>query len=135
MWHLLRHQAMRALSDSRMWAHKLDGEAGYDNPGSPSACPLVICGGEHVSLSLKNWGGGKNTHSVLELSPSHPMWILSPNRAKWECMRFVPAVSALRSGKGKAPSSTYSSWNISNAVSLVEVYARVFSYKSDLFDK
>ena len=48
MWHLLRHQAMRALSDSRMWAHKPDGEAGYDNPGSPSMRPLVICGGGHV---------------------------------------------------------------------------------------
>lgn len=48
---------------------KSDGEGGYDNPGSPSARPSVIRGGENVSLSLKNWGGGKNMHVVLELSP------------------------------------------------------------------
>ena len=78
-----------------------------------------------MSLSLKNWGGGKNTHSVLELSPSRPMWISSPNQAKWECVtRLIPAVSALQSEKGKAPPLTYSSWNISNAVSLVELYMR-----------
>lgn len=39
-----------------------------------------------------NWGGGKNTHSVLSFGFSAValMCILSPNRAEWWYMRFIP---------------------------------------------
>ena len=60
------------------------------------------------------------TRSWNSLLPSNVDF--EPESSKVDCMRFIPAVSLLRSGKGKAPSSTYSSWNISNAVSLVELY-------------
>jgi hypothetical protein len=62
------------------------------------------------------------TRSWNSLLPSNVDF--EPESSKVDCMRFIPAVSLLRSGKGKAPSSTYSSWNISNVVSLVELYMR-----------
>ena len=46
-----------------------------------SSLPSVMAGSEKREL-LKNWGGGKNTHSVLEDSSPLPMCTSRPKRAR-----------------------------------------------------
>ena len=67
--------------------------------------PAVIAWSEGCE-SLKNWGGGKKTHSVLEGSPSRPMCTSSPKCARWLWMRISPLIHASWVGKGKALSLT-----------------------------
>ncbi len=44
-----------------------------------------VSAGAENQISSKNWGGGKNMHSVLEGSPFCPIRTSRPKRARWLC--------------------------------------------------
>ena len=71
-----------------------------------SSLLLVRDGDALFLLLVKNWGGGKNTHSVLDGLPFQPMCTSRPNRARWLWMRASSSMSVVQVGKGNAPSLT-----------------------------